>query len=467
MILPLRCHRATLMWSLMFKRKTKQDGRCARNYLIYRDFKAEDLVFEPDGRVPPDLLINGHIPVEVRRLKQDRRNAFGQQMPHRRTKAVRFRVCSAFFLAVAFRLSLLPVAAQNPSAVRFSDLVPDASATTLGPQYHGLDPEKAYSGAGSLVPGESTRDFLARNSTRLAFVLNDRVTFYYFEASQELQVIVRSFGATTFESVVDGPGAATVGSKVPTVQLRSNVTRLGADYLAQNAFGAVVAVSTLEITDYGVALKPISWISAGHPEIAFSVKVLKERRKSFGDSLRVLLIGHGTAPFRLSRTTSHSATSQAPSNSLTTERFVYIEPEELWLFDEVSGTVLAKVNQQFFIDTAEKEMELQFPLGLTVEDKCAQSKSGFLPPFWYSIDHATPVRGDGRLPTTIRARMSIVFFAPAGSPIDRFWFKINGRSEQPDWRSEKDGAVKAKELNCNNRQPGDRNRHVHVTFEKH
>ena len=40
----------------------------ASEYL--RSYGFEDFVYEPDGKVPPDFLINGRIAVEVRRLNQ-------------------------------------------------------------------------------------------------------------------------------------------------------------------------------------------------------------------------------------------------------------------------------------------------------------------------------------------------------------------------------------------------------------
>jgi hypothetical protein len=46
----------------------KQEERWAQEYLEHRGFK--DVVFEPDGNVPPDFLVNGNIAIEVRRLNQ-------------------------------------------------------------------------------------------------------------------------------------------------------------------------------------------------------------------------------------------------------------------------------------------------------------------------------------------------------------------------------------------------------------
>src|SRR5213595_1852143 len=40
-------------------------------YLSHRGFR--DVVYEPDGNVPPDFLVDGRIAVEVRRLNQHER----------------------------------------------------------------------------------------------------------------------------------------------------------------------------------------------------------------------------------------------------------------------------------------------------------------------------------------------------------------------------------------------------------
>lgn len=43
--------------------------RCAANFLVNRGCK--NVVYEPDGNVPPDFLVDGYLAVEVRRLNQN------------------------------------------------------------------------------------------------------------------------------------------------------------------------------------------------------------------------------------------------------------------------------------------------------------------------------------------------------------------------------------------------------------
>jgi hypothetical protein len=62
-------------------RKMEQSEAWAKDYLLRRGFKAEDLVFEPDGNVPPDFLIEDRIAVGVRRLNQQWQAALGDLEP--------------------------------------------------------------------------------------------------------------------------------------------------------------------------------------------------------------------------------------------------------------------------------------------------------------------------------------------------------------------------------------------------
>ncbi len=48
----------------------------AREYLIFKGF--QNILYEPDGNVPPDFLVDGRIAVEVRRLNQHHENDAGE-----------------------------------------------------------------------------------------------------------------------------------------------------------------------------------------------------------------------------------------------------------------------------------------------------------------------------------------------------------------------------------------------------
>ena len=65
----------------MAGRKIDHAETWAKDYLVYRGFKAEDVVFEPNGNVPPDSVLKSRIAVEVQRLNQHWQAASGDLEP--------------------------------------------------------------------------------------------------------------------------------------------------------------------------------------------------------------------------------------------------------------------------------------------------------------------------------------------------------------------------------------------------
>ena len=59
----------------LVRRKMNVDERIADTYL--RSLGFADVVFEPDGNIPPDFLIDGRVAVEVRRLNQNEESPEG------------------------------------------------------------------------------------------------------------------------------------------------------------------------------------------------------------------------------------------------------------------------------------------------------------------------------------------------------------------------------------------------------
>ena len=54
-----------------------QSEKTVSEYLHHRDFGT--IVYEPDGKIPPDFLLDGRIAVEVRRLNQNEQTAAGHR----------------------------------------------------------------------------------------------------------------------------------------------------------------------------------------------------------------------------------------------------------------------------------------------------------------------------------------------------------------------------------------------------
>lgn len=65
----------------MGKGKPDQTEVWAREFLEHSGFAPNDIVFEPDGNVPPDFLVENRIAIEVRRLNQYWRDPSGSWTP--------------------------------------------------------------------------------------------------------------------------------------------------------------------------------------------------------------------------------------------------------------------------------------------------------------------------------------------------------------------------------------------------
>ena len=77
------------------------------------------VVYEPDGKVPPDFLVSGRIAVEVRRLNQNEETADGHRGLEETSKPLHALVCKALAdvgppVAGTAGLSSTPTAARSP-----------------------------------------------------------------------------------------------------------------------------------------------------------------------------------------------------------------------------------------------------------------------------------------------------------------------------------------------------------------
>ncbi len=54
--------------------------RIVWEYLLHRGFR--DVVYEPEGKVPPDFLVDNRVAVEVRRLNQNEDTPVGERPIH-------------------------------------------------------------------------------------------------------------------------------------------------------------------------------------------------------------------------------------------------------------------------------------------------------------------------------------------------------------------------------------------------
>jgi hypothetical protein len=63
------------------KQRMKEEEKWAKEYLLYRGFEENTIVFEPHCSRTPDFLVDGRIAIEVRRLNQHVKTASGKREP--------------------------------------------------------------------------------------------------------------------------------------------------------------------------------------------------------------------------------------------------------------------------------------------------------------------------------------------------------------------------------------------------
>ena len=124
-------------------------------------------------------------------------------------------------------------------------------------------------------------------------------------------------------------------------------------YLGTNAFGAVRDVSRSESTFHGISLtNSSSFVLVKHKEdvriyertaFAVSVQIAADNAKELKDKLAALVVCRLTDPFVEHRDTYEPATFRSPYSTTHHFRNVVAQAIELWIFDQSSGTVYAKI----------------------------------------------------------------------------------------------------------------------------
>src|SRR5207302_582940 len=63
-------HGYKVPFQMSMTRKMDKAEMLGRDYLVHLGFSKDTIIYEPDGNIPPDLLVEKRIAVEVRRLNQ-------------------------------------------------------------------------------------------------------------------------------------------------------------------------------------------------------------------------------------------------------------------------------------------------------------------------------------------------------------------------------------------------------------
>jgi hypothetical protein len=128
-------------------------------------------------------------------------------------------------------------------------------------------------------------------------------------------------------------------------------TNSSSEYLASNGFGATATVSDEHKTDYALSVSAKSTMfglyAPGEPEkpISLSFSVSPEKARSLNRRLRLLVVCSIANVGPVSQNeTSHSPTIEIPLLSIRTTNYLHVLPREFWIFDIVTGEVLARAH---------------------------------------------------------------------------------------------------------------------------
>lgn len=391
-------------------------------------------------------------------------------MKHR-IQPTRMMVMPGLLLAV---LGCSCIAQRTPESVpQYAGVAPELDSPNVGPAYRGIDPEMVYKGLLSLgvgqskSPFETTTEFEDRKravntgnvlpnvptSGRLAFVLNEPDTLALlgsvkinYDADLELFSVIATFNEKTFLGQ-DGPTTV-------TADLKSKFETLGHS-VRQNVFGATVDVSTDRAEHYGLALDRDTWLTQRRtlpgeilPKagVGFSFHMSHDAARQASSHLRVLLLCALREPWMLSSFASLAPTLSNPSDYTEIDRYLYVVPVELWAYDEASGGVLAKLNEESLrVEQARQEQEQAvdhqrlFPLRLEVNDATGRRVYDSSDWVYIEIDGGKGYETDAHhLPVNLEAQSKIRISVANKATMNQLRFKMNGQTVRPDWRAVKE-----------------------------
>jgi len=130
--------------------------------------------------------------------------------------------------------------------------------------------------------------------------------------------------------------------KSPSITWRKRIT--GHTYIGSNAFGATARVTQNDDDiyalkfDLGAKWQEKDWSSVDDLQYEFSMSANDAR--STKDHLRVLILCHIDRENPVSTGTHNiEATFSAPLGIAETFKYLHVKPEEVWVFDQVTGTV--------------------------------------------------------------------------------------------------------------------------------
>lgn len=362
----------------------------------------------------------------------------------------------AFFIIFA---SASPCAAQSPnsSSIRYSSTPLTPSTTDVGPQYHGFDPAAIYASAQALSVAQRKSDFetRAQYESRIAglasyeiapgtplsadvpFLLNDatsrdlnaEISFSYNADLETLSINI----TPRIERFVEAQGLT-----FAVLKLKSEVRQIG-EYPGENSYGAATEVMEVQDSLYGVSFERNSWLNGAK----IFIKMKPHEAKRLDQDLGVLLLGRLSSPWTLQQFAHDHPTMDDPSDYYQAARYLYVVPDQVWIYDLASGKVIEKINKASMSEGDsfyDQGLQEEFPLRLEISSSCESSIS-----IHYQVDDEpiqsgqfAPGFGENLvdLPLTLQAKRKIVISTGSGYTLAHLTFTLNGVPVEPMWETD-------------------------------
>jgi len=132
-----------------------------------------------------------------------------------------------------------------------------------------------------------------------------------------------------------------------TILIHRTVVNHGKSYMASNAFGAKVRVHEASWDEYGIAFEPASWLfpsPSGSPSFTYKLKMTPDEARALEPYAKLMLICRLAEPWLRRSTEGGDATFDEPYQNFVGDKYLVVNPEQLWVFNGKTGEVVTKLS---------------------------------------------------------------------------------------------------------------------------
>ncbi len=348
------------------------------------------------------------------------------------------------------------VSVSKPTAPPYIDKPFDPAASSLPPNYNGVDPEllvQAINASPSLAPKsefETTTKYQDRVASfeasplvpglrptdPIALVLIQEETVV--KASNEITTSMTSSLGVTYDAD-SSQFLLTVKAEQKRLFLEPERPEMSLvqlartiydrkKYMASNAMGAEVEVTEVDSNGYGVAIDPNSWIfsrSGSWPHHFFEPPTIKlrvppEMAASVKPQLAVALVGILVKPWQQKDVFGHDPTFDDPVKILEGLHYAVLEPSQLIVFRRDTGEILKRVDSNV--------MENDQNLALNLRTSCKTDRNYYE----VSVDGRRDDVRCSQMPMLRANREIRIEFMSGSGDLTDLSFTLNGRPYSPN-----------------------------------